>query len=127
MKNFGLALLAIFLLSVCSPCGILFAILSAVRYHRTRKKIATYLSKLCLEIALCIDRLGNAACGDLFNAIMITHGGYHFGVGKETISSALGRNQIRGTLTWAGNALANLLDWLDEEHCFKSIDESLPI
>lgn len=127
MKNFGLAMLAIILLSIFVPFGIAFAIISAVRYQRTFKKIGNYLSKIFLEIALCIDRLGNAACGDLFNAIMISHGGYHFGVGKETISSALGRNQLRGTLTWAGNGLADLLDWLDEDHCYNSIDESLPI
>lgn len=48
---------------------------------------------------------------------------YPFGRVEETISSALGKNQLRGTLSKKGRMLAWVLDTLDKEHCKKSIKE----
>lgn len=123
MKNFLLLLVAVILAAVLLPIGPIFAVIAAWRYERTWRKIWIYLGKLAREVALSIDRLGNAVCGDMFNTICIERNGYHFGVGRETISSALGKNQQRHTLTWAGELLANTLDAIDPSHCQKAIDE----
>jgi len=50
-------------------------------------------------------------------------GGYEFGKTGETISSALGKNQRDNTLTNCGKILVTILDFLDKNHCKKSIKE----
>ncbi len=123
MTNLLLFLIAVFLSALLMPFGFVFSLITAFRYKRTLRKAGVYLSKMFREVALSIDRLGNAACGDLFNGLFIKHGGYYFGVGRETVSSALGKNQLRGTLTRTGRLLAGILDAIDPDHCIKSIDE----
>ena len=49
--------------------------------------------------------------------------GYQFGAVGETISSALGKNQRDKTLTICGKILVSILDFLDKNHCIKSIRE----
>ena len=46
-----------------------------------------------------------------------------FGREKETISSALGKNEIDKTLSKKGKLLVKILDFFDENHCEKSIKE----
>lgn len=72
--------------------------------------------------AVDIDRFGNHNFKTLWNAILRTSGGYKFGNINETISSALGKNQRDKTLSFVGRGLANLLDWIEEDHCKKSIN-----
>ena len=121
MKNLGLLLVAIILALILFPIGIIFIFIVAVR-RRKATKFFTYLSWSCRESALGIDRLGNVVCGDMLNAFFITHGGYYFGKQGETISSALGKNQLRDTLTKAGLLLAGILDFIDPNHCINAID-----
>ena len=71
--------------------------------------------------ALNLDIWGNREFRTLWNAQLRTAGGYPFGREGETISSALGKNQRLGTLSKRGRILANLLDWLDKDHCKNSI------
>lgn len=124
MKNLMLLLVAIILALILFPLGFVFTIFEAIR-RRKKTKFFTYLSKACREGALAIDRLGNVVCRDMLNAFFIKHGGYYFGRQGETISSALGRNLLRGTLTKAGRLLASILDFIDPNHCINSIDYSL--
>mgnify|MGYP003595633813 CR=1 FL=1 len=42
---------------------------------------------------------------------------YKFGVDGETISSALGKNQLTGTLTAEGKRLVKILHKLEKNHC----------
>jgi hypothetical protein len=72
--------------------------------------------------AVDIDSFGNHNFRTLWNTILRKSGGYAFGNKNETISSALGKNQRDKTLSFVGRGLANLLDWLDEDHCKKSIN-----
>ena len=44
-----------------------------------------------------------------------------FGEKYETISSVLGKNSLKGTLSWTGRALCRFLHWLDKDHCENSI------
>lgn len=73
-----------------------------------------------LAVAVAIDILGNVLCAALFNLTLVKHGGYCFGRTGETVSSALGVNQLRGTLSRVGNGMARLLDRIDKNHCAKA-------
>ena len=59
--------------------------------------------------ALSIDIWANFEFRTLWNSRLIIEGGYQFGREGETISSALGKNKLMGTLTKEGNKLANIL------------------
>lgn len=75
-----------------------------------------------LSGAVDIDRFGNHNFKTLWNAILRKSGGYAFGNYNETISSALGKNQRDKTLSFVGRGLANLLDFIDKDHCKNSIN-----
>jgi hypothetical protein len=77
------------------------------------------------ETAVDIDRFANRNFRTLWNMILITADGYHFGNINETISSALGKNKVKGTLTKAGKGLCWILDKLDKNHCIKSINNNI--
>lgn len=73
--------------------------------------------------AVSLDQYGNRELRSLFNKYLITEAGHRFGDQRETISSVLGKNQRDKTLTKTGILLVRFLDWLDRDHCFKSITE----
>ena len=50
---------------------------------------------------------------------------YKFGVDGETISSALGKNQLMGTLTAEGKRLVKILHKLEKNHCILWIDKTV--
>lgn len=120
MKNFFLLLTALLLACILVPIGIVFFFVTGFR--RKPVRYGHHLSTGSRNVALAIDILGNVLCGDMLNAFFIGSGGYGFGRQGETVSSALGKNQLLGTLTWAGKALAGILDWMDENHCINAID-----
>lgn len=122
MKNVLLLILAIILAPICFALGFLFTI-GRIIWKWRRKKLKGYFSNTSLAFALAIDHFGNVVCRDMFNSLLIDHGGYAFGDIRETVSSALGKNQRRGTLTGPGKALAWVLDTLDPGHCLRAISE----
>ena len=73
--------------------------------------------------ALSIDIWANFEFRTLWNAKLRINGGYEFGKIGETISSALGKNERDNTLSKKGKLLVKILDFLDENHCIKSIKE----
>ena len=73
--------------------------------------------------ALSIDIWANREFRTLWNDKLRIDGGYEFGRENETISSALGKNQRDKTLTKCGKILVAILDFLDKNHCQKSIKE----
>ena len=73
--------------------------------------------------ALSLDIWANREFRAFWNGAMRKENGYQFGVVGETISSALGKNQRDKTLTICGKILVAILDFLDENHCIKSIKE----
>jgi hypothetical protein len=75
--------------------------------------------------AINIDRFANREFRAMFNKFFKTPEGYLFGDERETISSALGKNQRDNTLTRAGRALCAILDFLDKNHCKNSINNNL--
>lgn len=76
------------------------------------------------ETALNLDKLANREFRTLWNATLRKTGGYEFGAVNETISSALGKNQQKETLTKTGKALVWLLDLLEKDHCLNAINEN---
>jgi len=73
--------------------------------------------------AISIDIFANREFRATWNKCFRTENGYKFGQENETISSALGKNQRKRTLTKAGNLVCSALDFLDKNHCEKSIKE----
>jgi hypothetical protein len=73
------------------------------------------------QTSIDIDRFGNRNFRSLLNATLILESKNTFGDPRETISSVLGKNQQTDTLTKTGQLLVKLLDWLDPNHCEKSI------
>lgn len=74
------------------------------------------------ETAVDIDRFANRNFRTLWNGTLKTSDGYKFGNINETISSALGKNKVNGTLTLAGRGLCYILCLIDNNHCIKSIN-----
>lgn len=76
------------------------------------------------NIAKGIDIFGNVLCSPLFNIILIAKGSKHkFGEWGETISSVLGKNERDKELLKLGRVIANVLNYIDKEHCKNSIKD----
>lgn len=75
------------------------------------------------ETAVDIDRFANRNFRTLWNTTLRVKSGYRFGDDRETISSALGKNKRDKTLSKTGRVLCEVLDFLHENHCLRSIKE----
>ena len=75
------------------------------------------------DTALSIDIFANREYRATWNKFLITEQGYKFGKHGETMSSVLGKNKVKGTLSRTGLALCSFLDFWDENHCVNSISE----
>lgn len=75
------------------------------------------------ETAIDIDKFGNRNFRTLLNMTLRKENGYLFGAMDETISSAIGKNKRDNTLTKTGIVLCTILDFLDKDHCIKSINK----
>jgi 8-oxo-dGTP diphosphatase len=114
MKEFILLCIAIVLAAVLLPIGFFVQIIFGFW------NIKAYFYK----VALSIDQLGNVVCQNLFNCTLIIWSSPHrFGHEDETISSVLGKNEKEKTLSVLGKALCFLLNSIDKEHTYKSIDK----
>jgi|SRR3972149_10016048 len=96
---------------------ILFLPLTVWNYFLVENKAGYFKSS-----AISLDKYANREFRTLWNKYLRTENGYHFGVIGETISSALGKNERDNTLTKTGKRLVWLLNKLDKNHAFKSID-----
>lgn len=102
-----------------SIINILIVLYKNVRKHGFFRVINKYL----FNEAIRIDIFANESFETLWNTTLRIKGGYKFGKRGETISSALGKNKLKGTLSWLGELVADILDFLDENHCIKSIND----
>ena len=73
--------------------------------------------------ALNIDIWANSEFRAFWNGAMRKKNGYEFGKVGETISSALGKNERDKTLSNTGKLLVKILDFLDKNHCQKSMKD----
>lgn len=120
----ALAIVALLLSALLFPLGLLLTFFVNL-YKRRWKFSLKRLDQQFLSIATSIDASGNVVCKDLFNLILIEKGSYEFGKRKETISSVMGKNQRDNTLTGLGKGVAFVLDKIDPNHCYKSIDNKI--
>ncbi|QTV06070.1 hypothetical protein [Faecalibacter bovis] len=116
MKNLLLVLVALTLFVLLEPFS--FVYVNFVKKKFNWKRLFDYWRSMAVDI----DRFGNHQYRSLFNHIFIQQDGYQFGNFKETVSSALGKNQHFGKLTKTGKLLVSILDFIDENHCLKSIN-----
>jgi len=99
------------------PLTILNIVAVIIKYSFKWKVLKGYF----YETAIDIDRFGNRNFRTLLNSTLIKEQGYKFGDSRETISSALGKNKLNKTLTKTGKVVCAILDFLDKNHCVKSI------
>lgn len=104
-----------FLLFIIAYC--LFLPLSIINFMLVRD------SGYFRDTALSLDKLANREFRTLWNKTLRVAGGYEFGAANESISSALGKNQLLGALTRTGKALVWTLDLFEENHCINAIDD----
>lgn len=75
-----------------------------------------------LDTAINIDRFGNREFRFSLNKYLIKENSpFRFGNIEETISSVLGKNKRFGYLTKFGKVICSILDFIDKNHCEKSI------
>ncbi len=91
-------------------------------FYKLFTKSISGIGELCLKISISIDQLGNVAMQNLLNAIIIVKGGYKFGNQDETISSVLGKNVEKNTLSKFGELINSMLDFIETGHSLNSID-----
>ena len=89
------------------------------KYGFSRKTIKGFFKQTAIDV----DRFGNHNFRTLLNLTLRQENGYEFGDFRETISSALGKNQRDKTLSKTGKIISDFLDFLDKNHCNKSIKE----
>ncbi|QRQ99732.1 hypothetical protein [Dyadobacter sandarakinus] len=113
-----LFIVALPLVVVLSIPALLHTIAGAIRW----KGEFRYVDRAFFNGARAIDIFGNVAYGSMLNDLFIKRGGYHYGQGSETISSATGKNWVLGKLTFLGMGLAGTLNLIDKDHCWKYIE-----
>lgn len=77
------------------------------------------------ELAIANDRYGNVLLKYPLNEFTIKEDGYKFGNSKETISSAIGKNEVIDKLKPFGEKINNVLSFLDKNHSIESIDNNV--
>ena len=92
------------------PMGLIFII-----FIKNREK------KL-YKIAVALDQLGNVVCSRLLNITLLKKNGYKFGYEDETISSVIGKNQLKNTLTNTGKIVNKILSDFQPNHAIKAIE-----
>lgn len=109
--------------ALCFPFGLLYMLYSHAKGAQSVRHFLRSVDNHFKLLALVRDCYGNVYCKDLFNRVLITEKGYRFGKRKETISSALGKNKLKGTFRKPGEVLDSILNDLDPDHSVNSIDE----
>lgn len=122
MKGLILLTIAIVLGILFFPIGLLYT------FTKTFLNVSqTFIKRLrayFFIIALSIDQLGNVIMQEIFNDLLILPGGNRFGNPDETISSVLGKNKLKNTLTRSGIILCKFLDLIERNHVEKSIEQN---
>jgi len=116
MIGFILLIVSSILKWILSPFSYVYGTIRSL----SKKEFNSY--NFCLAVGK--DQYGNALCKYLFNDVLITKDGYKFGNIDETISSCIGKNRVKGTLTFVGRLLDRILDKIEPNHSILSIDLS---
>lgn len=82
------------------------------------------LAKYFERLALGVDQVGNVAFKDLFDDTLLKKG-ISFGDEDKAISEVLGWNEKFFELSKAGKILVKILDWIDPDHCQKTLIQAI--
>lgn len=97
---------------------ILFLPLTIINFFVVKNKKGYFKNS-----AINIDKFANREFRTLFNkTLIVQNSAFKFGNINETLSSVLGKNKKLGLLTKTGKVICFILDFLDKNHCEKSID-----
>ena len=94
-------------------------------YGQIRSATKGEWNKYNMDLAKSKDKYGNVLGQYVFNDILIKPYGYKYGNGNETISSATGKNKVRGTFRKLGRFFDAVLEKFEKNHSIKSIDNSI--
>ncbi len=120
IMGFILLIVSILLLFITGPIGIIYGL-----FYSLFTKLLSGIGEYFLEMAISIDQLGNVIMQHFLNLIWIKKKGYPFGNRDETISSVIGKNLKKNTLTSFGKVISRILDSLDPNHSLNSIDYNI--
>ena len=112
-----LLVISIILFTLTIPIGLIYGF-----FYKLVTKSIKGIGEFSLKISISLDQLGNVLMQHLLNELMIVKGGYKFGNRDETISSVLGKNIERKTLSKSGKFLNSILDFMELGHSLNSID-----
>ena len=84
------------------------------------KALANF-SNIFMIIGYVADIFINYVMQVPLNRLLITPEGYKFGIVPDTMSYALGKNEINKTTLKKGDLLIKILNALDKEHCIKAV------
>lgn len=118
--GYPIAIIAIILVILLSIIAMPLTMILHIFMVNSFKEYLQKNGKYFYQVGYSIDQTANVILKYPANAILIKNGGYLFGNADETISAALGKNQIWGTLTWSGWVLCKFLDLIDPNHCKKA-------
>lgn len=123
---FGIWILSVVLSVILIPIGILFGILVKIYQNKFFKEGLPMINQKFKRLATGLDIFGNVAAPELFDYCLLTKDSNNrFGDYGETISSVIGKNKIRNTLSKTGIYLDKILDILDKNHSIKSIKDDI--
>lgn len=114
------AVLLLVILILPSTCLVFF--IGIFLYKK--KSILHYYGVFIKDLAYSLDQFGNVLCQELFNVTLINIKSEHlFGNPDETISSVLGKNELKHTLTKLGKLIVWILNKIDFNHTKNAIEE----
>lgn len=124
MKNFILGLLLfIIALIMFVPLAIwgIIEVLIALFYKKRFWNGLRVFGEFILLLAVILDVAINVITKVPFNRLLIKKDGFKFGNRRDTISRVLGINERDNKLTKLGDTLCRFLNFIDKDHCKKSI------
>lgn len=100
----------------------LVAIIISNTYKRRFFEGLYRIGDVLISAAYCIDVFGCVVLQVPLQFLFTKSGGHRFGDKHETISYVLGKNEQTRTLSTLGRWMVDVLDFLDEDHCAKSVE-----
>jgi len=120
MINLLLLLTAFVLVLIFGILQIIYGVIDS--FFSVGKHRVNFVSRYFLTTAVKLDKCGNIMCGGILNLTLRKQNSPHLFGNYETVSSCLGKNERDGMLSNTGKAIAKLLNWIDKDHCKKSIE-----
>lgn len=113
--GFILSFISIVLFVIVHPINAIVILISKIKSRAYPRVTDRYF----FTAARDLDIYGNFAYQATWNTLLISKEGYLFGNRVETISSALGKNQIKNTLSIFGWIIVYILWIIDVKYWFK--------